>query len=675
MCIRHFVWLVMFFVFTGFYAVGSNDTIVPLPAVEIRATRFFSPEQAGMKQTRLDSLVLSQKLHLSMSELLAQNTPIYIKNHGRGALATASFRGTAPSHTRVNWNGLPVNTPMAGMVDFSLIPVFVMDEVGLKHGTASLADQSGGLGGSISIANRPRWSTGGHFDYTQMFGSFDTRSEYVQAGYGDTFWQYRFRAYQNQSANDFPFVNRWVGHLVDGEIVHPLDTNKNADYRHLGFLQEFDYRIDNTHGFSLRWWSQWADRSIPRVTSYEGPAEANLGRQRDVDHRAVADWRWYLPSSRWLFRLGHTLKHLDYSLTNQVHGMGEIIVLHSMSRQKSLVGHIAHRWDVDGNLVVEQSLDANFDNVISRDTLQHIGFRQGRDHLSYLFNLTHGVGSFLNLQLMLRQDWADGNRQPLTPFFGADLKPFANLDMKLRANVARNHNLPSLSDLYWQPGGNPDLLPEEGISAEIGVHHRHDFGLVLMDWEAGYYHSNIRNWILWVPSFKGYWEPRNVKKVSSRGLELNLGLEGRLGTLGYRTNMAYAMTRAINLGDPGVWGDLSHGKQLVFIPVHSGNAMIHITWRDFHFGWHHHSYSERYTTSSNDLSRRHRLQPHFMNDVSMGKTLKIGSLQWLAEVKINNLFNEDYRSELHQPMPGRHYLLMLTLGLEQHGRKEREVKY
>ncbi|HCY01216.1 MAG TPA: TonB-dependent receptor, partial [Bacteroidales bacterium] len=130
------------------FSQGIQDSTFQIQVVEISADRIFRKETAGMKETQVDTLVLLQKVNLSLSELLSENTPVFIKSHGRGALATASFRGTAASHTQVNWNGININSPMAGMVDFSLIPVYIIDEMNLKHGTASIADQSGGLGGS-----------------------------------------------------------------------------------------------------------------------------------------------------------------------------------------------------------------------------------------------------------------------------------------------------------------------------------------------------------------------------------------------------------------------------------------------------------------------------------------------------------------------------------------------
>ena len=119
---------VMFMVVSGkLMAQNIQDTVV-LKSVEIigfTADRLFEKEEAGMRETKVDSIVMMEKISSSLSDLLSENTPIFIKNNGRGALATASFRGTAASHTQVVWNGININSPMTGSVDFSLIPVAI----------------------------------------------------------------------------------------------------------------------------------------------------------------------------------------------------------------------------------------------------------------------------------------------------------------------------------------------------------------------------------------------------------------------------------------------------------------------------------------------------------------------------------------------------------------------
>ncbi|MCK4993198.1 MAG: TonB-dependent receptor plug domain-containing protein, partial [Bacteroidales bacterium] len=157
MSLKGIIWIGFCLIASAVHAQGLEDSVFHIMGVEIKAERIFDKEKAGMKETEIDSVVLREKVTLSLSDLLSENTPIFIKNHGRGALATASFRGTAASHTQVSWNGIHINSPMAGMVDFSLIPVYIIDELNLKHGSASVADRSGGIGGSININNSVRW--------------------------------------------------------------------------------------------------------------------------------------------------------------------------------------------------------------------------------------------------------------------------------------------------------------------------------------------------------------------------------------------------------------------------------------------------------------------------------------------------------------------------------------
>ena len=123
----------------------------------------------------------------------------------------------------------------------------------------------------------------------------------------------------------------------------------------------------------------------------------------------------------------------------------------------------------------------------------------------------------------------------------------------------------------------------------------------------------------------------------------------------------YAYTRAVNLGDSLVWSDESYNKQLVYIPLHSGNMMFHIAWHSFFFNYQYNAYSERFTTSSNEVSRRDRLYPYFMNDVSIGSLFSLKKMDLSLELKVNNLFNESYHTVLYRPMPGRNYQLVIKI--------------
>jgi outer membrane cobalamin receptor len=47
--------------------------------------------------------------------------------------------------------------------------------------------------------------------------------------------------------------------------------------------------------------------------------------------------------------------------------------------------------------------------------------------------------------------------------------------------------------------------------------------------------------------------------------------------------------------------------------------------------------------------------------VGLGKQVQLGSLKLDMNLKVHNLFNEEYRSILQRPMPGRNYSLQLKL--------------
>jgi iron complex outermembrane receptor protein len=328
---------------------------------------------------------------------------------------------------------------------------------------------------------------------------------------------------------------------------------------------------------------------------------------------------------------------------------------------KSAFNTFTYTYEPLPDLSLEGRFDVNLHDVQTHDSVTLTGYHKQRYEMALFFSASKSFAERVNLNLMIRQDWIDGQRAPFSPYFGFDIRLIDGTDLLLKGNIARNYRQPSLNDLYWQPGGNPDLLPEKGVTSEAGLEYQLIFADNLIRTELTAYLSDIKNWIIWIPGFKGYWEPKNISRVHSTGLEYSLLLQGELHGIGYKLMGSYAYTRSINYGDPLVWGDRSYGKQLVYIPLHSGNLMVNLTYRDFFITYQYNAYSERYTTSSNDLSSRYRLYPYFMNNFAVGKDFRFRGLDLTAEMRIYNLFNESYHSILYRPMPGRNYSVVLMI--------------
>lgn len=645
------------------YSQGIQDSVFQIPMVTKTAQYIFKKETAGMKQTRVDTLVLLEKKSVSLSELLSENTPVFIKSHGRGALATASFRGTAPSHTQVTWNGININSPMTGMVDFSLIPVYVIDDMNLKHGASSLSEQSGGLGGSISINNKPDWNNKFGLKYRQGIGSYSSYDEFLQFDLGNKKIQSKTRVYHSKSDNDYTFTNKSQGDNINpetGEYINPLDTNKFADWKKYGLLQEVYYRPNLKNIVSATYWGQYADRTIPKVVSDEGPENANLNNQKDYDHKVVLKWSRYYKKGKLYANSGYSHKNLDYTLHNHVGGQGLQAAIYSESCSKSYLNKVSYKHDFNKRFAAKASLDGNYHNVVSKDSVTKAGYTEERKELSAFLSVHKNFADRLNLMLMMRQEYVDDEFTPFVPFFGLDFRLLKEKYLIFKGNIARNFHMPTLNDLYWLPGGNPDLLPEEGFSFEFGFAYQAMLKKHKLHSEITYYQSDIDNWIVWLPTYKGYWEPLNIRRVLSKGVETSIKLSGELGKIKYRTLFNYAYTSSVNYGDIKTWGDESYGKQLVYVPLHSGNAMANLEYKGFFITYQWNYYSERFTTSSNNITRRDWLYPYYMNDMSVGKNLDLKKIELSAELKVYNLFDETYHSILYRPMPGRNYLLILT---------------
>ena len=108
--------------------------------------------------------------------------------------------------------------------------------------------------------------------------------------------------------------------------------------------------------------------------------------------------------------------------------------------------------------------------------------------------------------------------------------------------------------------------------------------------------------------------------------------------------------------------DASYGKQLVYVPLHSANLATRLQWRTWALTYQWHAYSERYTTTSNEVNYiTGRLKPYYMTDVSLEKIFRWNWMECALKGVCNNLFSTQYVTVLSRPMPRRNYEIYLTI--------------
>ena len=260
----------------------------------------------------------------------------------------------------------------------------------------------------------------------------------------------------------------------------------------------------------------------------------------------------------------------------------------------------------------------------------------------------------LGLSLVLREEMSGDKWAPLIPAFFIDGLISRKGNVMVKASVSRNYRFPTLNDLYFLPGGNPDLKNEHGFSYDAGV--SFDVGkkgVYKLGGSASWFDSYIDDWIIWLPTTKGFFSPRNVKKVHAYGVEVkaNLAVQPAKDWL-IDLNGSYSWTPSINEGEKMSPADQSVGKQLPYVPEHSASLTGRLSWRTWAFLYKWAYYSERFTMSSNDYTLTGHLPRYFMSNISLEKMLSFKPLDVQLKLAVNNLFNEDYLSVLSRPMPG-----------------------
>lgn len=659
--------------FSSFDAVqaqtpGGTDPDKPVRTIDIEEISVSTRRklsEIGVTKTVLDTVALQQNIVHSLAEVLAQNTPIFIKSYGRGAVATASFRGTSPSHTQVLWNGMKLNSPMLGMVDFSLIPSFFIDDANILHGAGSVDVAGGGLGGAITLGTHPTDKEGFDLTFVQGISSFDTYDDYLRLTYGGRKVQLSTRFSYGKSDNDFKYTN--YNKFNDDMKTHPVERNKNCSFRDLHVMQEAYWTLDDRNKLNAAVWYMDSNRGIPSLNVNYQEDDRSNNRQDESTLRAVAGWDRLGDRLQLGARAGYTYSNLVYHSQGTVNGVeddrpGAIAVeqVHSQSIVHTGFLNLSARYFPHKKLVLSASFSTNLHAVDSRDkyiyALEKKNYDTMRLETSVLVSAKYRPHPRIGLGVDLREESYGDTMAPLIPAGFVDVVLWPRYDVVLKGSVARNYRHPTMNDLYFQPGGNDTLRPEKGYTYEGGL----EFALrrkgFSFEGEGTVYNSRIYDWILWLPTFKGYWSPINVRKVHSYGAELKGKMDIALGR-GWALffDASWACTRSINQGDPMSENDQAIGKQLVYVPEYSSTITGRLSWRGYSLTYKYNHYSERYTTSSNDPSTLYHLGAYYMSDLYLEKSLRTKLADLSLKFCIYNLFDEEYESVLARPMPQQNY--------------------
>lgn len=620
-----------FFILSLWLLVGClraqpTDTL-QLDWIEVKAER--PADFTGYRVLRPDSQLLQLMPAASLSDLLERQGALSLRTYGMGSLSTAGSRGSGSAHTAVLWDGFSLHSPMNGLHDLSLLPLFFIDNSQLQLGASVAMFGSGAVGASIQLGQS--MPARNRLALFYEGGSFAQHSAGFQLGFNYKRVSQEIRWFTKSAQNDFPYQNI-------ARFGAPTEQLQNAALRGHGLLYQLGWRISRYDSLTFKFWWQDFHRQLPPPMTAVNAAAVQDDQQNRLQ------WRWQHQRNRHLFGIRQLLTRELNAFTDPWANLDE------KHRFDGLITEAG--WDFQPNQRHKLALAVQHSHyAASSPAFQQAVLRQDRlaAWLSWQYTLKRWQTQLSIRQERFRQAWV-----PLTPALGLRYRTHAQGEWY--ANASRSFRLPTLNDLYWVPGGNPQLQPELGWSAESGYQWRFDYKQQLRSLNLSVFQQDIRQWIIWLPSAAGYWVPENLLRVQARGLEIQGRWSWQIGRHQVRFLGDYAWLQSIHKEvGPGQENRLN--KQLIYLPRHQLRAQLWYAYRDFSVAWLQNFTGIRYVNADHSAA----LDPYALSQLMLNYQWSFPRIALRTGIQIQNLLDHAYQTVQWRPMPGRYYLFNLTL--------------
>ncbi len=574
----------------------------------------------GIKFENIDSISLKQFNTESLSDLLSSESSVTIKNYGPGSLASSTIRGGNANQTAVIWNGFNINNPMLGQTDLSVIPEFFADKISMQYGGGSAQWGSGAVGGAVLLNSATFFNKGVDAEVNIGAGSYGWLRQSFKTNYSNNRWIFNLKAFNDYSSNNFRFQN---------SITLEKQFQKHARTQGQGVLSEIVYRINKNGTLSIAAWLDKFNRQIPPVLNQTSDA-----KQKDDNLRITSQWRQQLPKGELAVRAAWFNQDIYYS--------DSLKNINATSKAKSLLAEAEYKFHLGKHREIHTGINNNYTTATADEYKKEA---QLNSFALFIGESAHFFNNKLKPSVSFRKEFIDNKQAPFTWYAGGEIALFKNISLKLNAaSVYRN---PTLNDLYWQPGGNKNLEPESGKTGDIGlclneINIAKNF---YVKTEITLFNRKMKNQIIWLPE-NGYWSSQNLNRTESKGIETKTNIRYNyqkwFAALNVSTNYIEATNEKARFEN-----DASVGKQLIYVPMYSGNGSIAIGFDKLIVKYTIQYSGYRYTTTDN----LEYLEPFWLHGFYAACSLTAQKIKFQLYFKINNLFDENYETIRNRPMP------------------------
>jgi vitamin B12 transporter len=623
---------------------------------------------AGQKKTKIDKVYKDLYESQSLANLLAQQSSVFVKSYGVNSMATLSLRGASAAQSSVLWNGVPILNPALGVADLSILRTGLFNDVSIQYGSSAALFGSGNVGGALVLDDEQA----GFYKQKKIslglgYGSYGQLDGNIKAVYQNSKVRIGVSGFYQKATNDFDYT----------DTKGNEQKLSNASLKGAGGLFTADYNLNKKgdrqkEKIYLKVWLQQYDREIPAAL-FE---QYSVKKQTDNSLRTLVGWERRNYRSSWYAKGAYSREYLHYqdslvSLNNEnvvqqyYQETGWSYSLNDPDKANKTFHHF---------LMVYAPLQyavASGENISSKES-------QFRPALVAAYRYA-GLQNKLLFNAALRQEWVNGSAAPLLPGIGgswriADHETVSRnsiVKLQLNANLQRTYRIPTLNELYYFPGGNINLKPEQGWSEDGGYAFVYGTQLLsepirskglgthrfVFTHEVSLFNRNIQDWIYWLGG--SIWTPYNIAKVHSRGMETNNKIEVVVGEVKLHAGMNYTYVLSTT-EESYLPGDGSVGKQIPYTPRYNIQGNLGLQWMDRLFVNYNQTYTGyRFVTTDESQYLKPYAAANIQASYSFYGTHKFVTLSLMLQ----NVFDARYEVVNGRPMPGRNFLLQAKVGL------------
>lgn len=611
------------------------DSSIQLRTVQINSIRNEN-NSTGLKQEKTDSLIKMISIDKSMGTVLSEQSPALVKNYGPGALSSVSMRGGSAYHTAVLWKGFSLANPMNGVMDFNLLPTFLFEDISIQYGGATAIWGSGAVSGVIHLNDNNTFINRNSLKVGSRYSNASGWANFIDGKFSIKNFSSSIKLFLTDEKNAYPFQQ-------DDEMKKQV----HAESKGSGLIAENTYSINTTTAINFNFWYQYANRNIAPVMT---EAISNAV-QRDRNYRYNITFTKDGNKGRFAFRNAYFNESLYYN--------DSALSQPSNSLCKTFISEPEYSYAFNEHHSIQTGINFTKINAITAEYNQEEEVIRESIYLSYRFQFRK-----LILSASARKEFNNYEKPPFAFSLGANYK--MNSWIKLLANYSTVYRNPQVNDLYWQPGGNIDLLPETGYTYEgtidLDLLHfarkiHNDTNAISIQLTA--FNKNIDNWIAWTPHGI-LWTPGNIKSVHSYGSESVFIFRKQFAKTGIRLSAFYGYTVSETTSSEIPY-DASVGKQLIYVPFHKAGGTFSVYYRKSIVSVNHTFTGVRFINTDNSDF----LESYGLSNVQIDQRIDMKNNSLGAFFRIDNLFNTDYQSVQNRPQPLRTYSIGINLTFRQ----------